>query len=160
MTAPIGTAARFLTRLFGAPEEINGAGRCPTYLFRWHVASLFGWRVYIHRFTGQDWSKDPHDHPKRFISIGLWGSYLEVTPGNDLPRGVWNAQRFRAPWIRSFPAEHKHRILTPWGECWTLVITLRAEREWGFWHEGRFIQWNEYVRGSSAHIADRRRSCP
>lgn len=139
------------TRLFGAPEEINGRERCPTYLFRWHLASAFGCRLYLHRFVGEDWSKDPHDHPKRFISIGLWSSYLEVTPTGQ--------RRFRAPWVRSFPAEHQHRILTPWGECWTLVLTLRATREWGFWHEGRFIHWIEYVRGAAAHIADRMRSC-
>lgn len=142
---------RLLRFLFGAPEEINGANRCPTYLWRWHVASALGCRLYLHRFTGDDWSEDFHDHPKRFISIGLWGSYLELTPTGE--------RRFRAPWVRSFPATHQHRILVRGGECWTLVLVLKTVREWGFWHEGRWIQWHEYTRGSSAHIADRMRSC-
>ena len=140
-----------LTRLWGSPEEVNGAGRCPTYLYRWHLASAFDCKLYIHRFVRDDWSTDRHDHPKRFISIGLWGSYLEHTPAGT--------QRFRAPWIRSFPAVHQHRLTLPWGECWTLVVVLRGEREWGFWHDGRFIQWWQYVRGDAAHLADKRKTC-
>jgi hypothetical protein len=153
---------KLLGFLFGAPEEINGAGRCPTYLWRWHLGSAFGCRVYLHRFTGDDWSQDFHDHPKRFISIGLWGRYLELTPtGEAWPSGKPKSRYcwWSAPWARSFPATHQHRILARWGECWTLVIVLKTVREWGFWHEGRFIPWAEYVRGSSADIADRQRSC-
>ena len=28
---------KLLTWLFGAPEEINGHERCPTYLYRWRI---------------------------------------------------------------------------------------------------------------------------
>lgn len=140
-----------LTTLFGKPEEINGAHRCPTYMYRWFVLSTKNMKVYIHKFVGDDWSLDFHDHPKRFISIGLWGSYLEETPSGK--------RRYRAPWIRTFPADHQHRLTTPWGTCWTLVIVLKTVREWGFWHAGRFIPWREYVDGSSSGIADKMKSC-
>ena len=66
-----------LDRLFGKAEEINGAHRCPTYLYRWIIVSFKHVKIYLHKFVGNDWSRDRHDHPKRFISIGLWGSYLE-----------------------------------------------------------------------------------
>jgi len=130
-------------------EEINGGNRCPTYLYRWTLLKAREWGVYLHHFVGDDWSLDLHDHPKRFISIGLWGKYLEVTP---------QAQRvYRAPWIRTFPAEHIHRLsMIDGGECWTLVFVLKATRQWGFWNEGRFIQWREYVNGK---IADARKAC-
>lgn len=142
-----------LDRLFGPAEEINGAHRCPTYLFRWIICRLPGGRaVYLHKFIGDDWAKDLHDHPKRFISIGLWGRYLEETPTGF--------RTWRAPWIRSFPAHHRHRLTTPWGTCWTLVITLKTVRKWGFWHAGRFIGWREYVFGAESGIADERRDCP
>jgi hypothetical protein len=105
-----------LTRLFGAPEEINGAHRCPTYLYRWTVLKRGDRGVYIHRFVGDDWSRDLHDHPKRFISIGLWGAYIEETPlemfgaGNDHFQMLTHERVYRAPWIRTFPATHIHRL--------------------------------------------------
>ena len=69
---------RLIDRVF-AFERIDG-DRCP-YLHRWRLASFGRKRfLYLHHFVGSDWSRDPHDHPKRFISIGLWGSYIEETP--------------------------------------------------------------------------------
>jgi len=148
---------QLLNRLFGQAEEINGAGRCPTYLYRWTVAKFPGRRgIYLHHFTGDDWSRDLHDHPKRFISIGLWGWYLEETP---CPTGVVGCKIrkvYRAPWIRSFPATHIHRLIVPSKNCWTLVIVLKAQREWGFWHDGTFIHWRDYVKGK---IADAMKAC-
>lgn len=140
-----------LDRVFGPSEEINGHGRCSTYLFRWHLITTRRAKVYLHKFVGDDWSLDHHDHPKRFISLGLWGSYLEHSEGEE--------RRYSAPWARSFPATHRHRITTPWGTCWTLVIVLRTVREWGFWHEGRFIPWAEYVDGAESQLADKMKDC-
>lgn len=143
---------RALDRLFGLAEEINGAERCPTYLWRWTLFGRRSFKAYLHRFTGNDWSRDLHDHPKRFISIGLWGSYLEESPTGF--------RRYRAPWFRTFAAEHKHRLTTPWGTCWTLVIVLKTVRDWGFWHEGRWIRWDNYVNGSESKTADKMKDCP
>lgn len=183
MTMPMEdcTEMKLLNRMFGHPEEINGGDRCPTYLYRWIV---FGkrkpllpdgrkrreppFKVYIHRFVADDWSMDLHDHPKRFISIGLKGGYIEWSPCTacGVPCGFREQKIFNAPWIRSFPAEHIHRLSLfqshPDGapkDCWTLVIVLRGQREWGFWHLGRFIHWRSYVMGEDSHIADEMKSC-
>lgn len=139
-----------LSRLFGPPEEINGAERCPTYLYRWKLwGGRHGRAAYLHRFVGDDWSRDMHDHPKRFVSIGLWGSYVELTPD-------FGGKVYRAPWFRTFPAEHTHRLALIGRECWTLVIVLRTEREWGFWVDGTWVPWRRYVR---THLADGRTAC-
>lgn len=131
-------------------EEINGAGRCPTYLYRWTLLRFKRFQVYLHHFVGNDWSRDLHDHPKRFISIGLWGGYTEETPEGR--------KTYTAPWIRTFPAEHKHRLfLEQFSSCWTLVVVLKATRGWGFWPAGRFVPWREYV-GSAE--ADMNKDCP
>src|SRR5580698_4386516 len=119
--------AKILNRVFGQAEEINGRERCPTYLYRWTMLSRKGkFSVYLHHFVGDDWSLDLHDHPKRFISIGLWGWYLEETlntdpvyegtktcigypctcHGADLARPATKSKEYRAPWIRTFPASH------------------------------------------------------
>lgn len=144
---------RLLNCLFGVAEEINGHDRCPTYLYRWAVLKRKGrFAIYIHHFVGDDWSLDLHDHPKRFISVGIKGAYLETT--NTGYR--W----YRAPWFRTFPATHAHRIETPSEGCWTLVVVLKTEREWGFWHRGYWYPWRSYVSGEHAGIADSMKSCP
>jgi hypothetical protein len=87
--------------------------------------------------------------PRDFISIGLWGKYREVTP-----RG---SRIFRAPWIRSFPATHIHRLeMIGGGDCWTLVIVLKAVRAWGFWTDAGWFPWRRYV-GDDALA---RKNCP
>ena len=144
-----GLVHKMLDRVFGTAEEINGAHRCPTYLYRWTVRKTAGGKWYLHKFVGDDWSLDFHDHPKEFTSIGLWGSYLEATPAGT--------KRWRAPWFRRFPAEHKHRITTPWGTCWALVIVGKSIREWGFWHDGKLVPWREYV---ASDAADEMKACP
>src|SRR5579872_58435 len=100
---------KLLSKFLDTPEEINGGDRCPTYLYRWNLLSRRGkFSVYLHHFVGDDWSYDLHDHPKRFISIGLWGWYIE-----ERPSGGHTIKRvYRAPWFRSFPAQYIHRIST------------------------------------------------
>jgi hypothetical protein len=156
---------KILNKLFGQAEEINGRHRCPTYLYRW---TLLQWRghfaVYLHHFVGDDWSYDLHDHPKRFISIGLWGWYIEETPYRCNHDGEWAKlghvlTTYRAPWIRTFAATHIHRLSVPSKNCWTLVIVLRPVREWGFYHLGRFIPWRSYVDGPDSGVADEMKAC-
>jgi hypothetical protein len=133
---------RFIDSIFRL-EEINGGNRCPTYLFRWTLLICRWFNVYLHHFVADDWSLDLHDHPRRFISNGLSGSYTE-----DMPHG---SKHYRAPWIRTFAAEHIHRLRLHGKTCWTLVIVLKpSTREWGFWHAGNFIPWKRYVTSETA----------
>ena len=149
------TLHALLTGLFPL-EEINGRHVCPTYLYRWTLLRASGYGVYLHKFVGDDWTLDLHDHPKRFVSIGLWGGYTEETPSEcpcDLHHEHSPQRRFfRAPWIRTFPASHVHRLTGPTPErpCWTLVLVGRPVREWGFWHFGHFIPWKRYVTSDKA----------
>lgn len=152
-----------LDRLF-RHEEINGGGRCPTYLHRWTLLKLWrGAGVYLHQFVGDDWSRDLHDHPKRFVSIGLWGSYIELTPVELTGPRSWERDAlhnvlYRAPWVRTFAPEHIHRIvLTESREpCWTLVLVGPTRRMWGFWHGGEWWPWESYL---GTEHADTERSC-
>lgn len=142
----------WLTSWLGDPEQINGDDRCPTYLYRWIVWQTRWFKAYIHQFVGDDWSLDLHDHPKRFITVGLWGRYQEETPNGF--------RIYRAPWIRTFRADHRHRIsLIDKRPCWTFVIVLKTVREWGFWHQGEFIEWRRYVWGDRKEVADQRKAC-
>lgn len=148
---------RILNRLFRL-EEINGARRCPTYLYRWTIFKLFGVGLYLHRFVGNDWSLDCHDHPKRFTTLMLYGRYRETVL--DPATNEYTHREYRAPFVRSFPASHCHRVeIEPGEECWTLVLVGRASRAWGFWHFGQFFGWRDYVAGPAKHLADGRTVC-
>lgn len=161
---------RWLMRLF-KHEEINGHLRCPTYMHRWTLfqprrprALWRGFGIYVHKFVGDDWSRDLHDHSKRFISIGLHGSYVEHTPTLDAIETDGDetlATTFTAPWVRTFPADHIHRITlcADRRPCWTLVIVMRHVREWGFWHRGMWMHWRGYVAADNK-IADEMKTCP
>lgn len=129
-------------------EVMDGDGVCPVYLERWTLAKLLGCAIYLHHFLGNDWAIDPHDHPRRFISIGLKGRYIEHIKEIRWDMSEINrATIYKAPWIRTFPAEHQHRIeMVEKGEtAWTLVIVLWKSREWGFILNGKWIQWRKYV---------------
>ena len=144
---------RLLNWLF-TREDIDSGGRCE-YLHRWWIRRSRGWGCYLHHFVGNDGSRDLHDHPRRFISIGLWGSYEEITPLRNNDGTVnWDVEdmtRYQAPWIRSFPATHIHRVvLDPGCTCWTLLIVMPVSREWGFWPKGRWVLWRDYLTSSRA----------
>lgn len=163
-----------------AREDINGSVLdgfqvCPTYLVRRRLLRIGPWvAVYLHHFIDDDWSRDFHDHPKRFISIGLWGSYIEEIPFHFVTEyeegDIVSRKAYVAPWIRSFPATHRHRIVlesTGDGDgnlrhekhgCWTLVIVGPKTREWGFWLNGQWMKWSEYV--SDYERCIERRACP
>jgi len=124
----------------------------PVYLERFTLFDRLGYGVYLHHFLGDDWALDPRDHPRRFISIGLWGWYWEDVFFSD---GKGYTTRYSAPWIRSFPAEHLHRVrASECGNCWTLVIVLRKSRPWGFVQGGKWIGFKDYVFGGKS-----RKSC-
>lgn len=140
---------KLIDRIF-RKEEINGRERCPTYLFRWTLFSTPVLKIYLHHFVGDDWSRDLHDHPKRFWSIGLKGRYIEETPDGQ-------EREYVAPWIRTFPAEYIHRIRSAYsGGAWTLVLIGRPTRPWGFWNNGKWILWKTYV---NSDLADERKEC-
>ena len=134
-------------------ETMSGNGACPVYLERWVLAEALNRGAYLHHFIGDDWAVDPHDHPRRFISIGLKGWYYEDV-FNELGELV-KTERFDAPWFRSFPAEHLHRVRpSECGDCWTLVIVLPKSRRWGFVQDGKWIAFKDYVFGGKS-----RKSC-
>lgn len=128
-----------LTRLFGAPEEVNGAGRCETYLYRWIVKRTKHGNIYIHHFVGEDWAIDLHDHPKDNLSIGVHGSYVDISE-----RG---SRIYKAPFVRFFQADYKHRIVAR--DCWTILFVGPHVKQWGFFRHGCWIPWNLYVSNKS-----------
>lgn len=124
---------------WGTVSNLDGTPhfhRLPLIFSKW-------FSVYLHHFVGPDDARHPHDHPARFTTIGLWGSYKERLYKNGEYVGV---RQSCAPWIRSFGAEHAHNIF----DCnaWTLVIKGPVTRQWGFWlGRGRWQYCKDYELG-------------
>jgi hypothetical protein len=114
------------------------------FLARLNLITLFGWSLKLHVFIRSDADKELHDHPWSFWTLVLAGGYHEVTESGIITRKPGS--------LAYRPANWKHRVALRvlgfnQGEfpCATLVLTSPVKRELGFWREGKFIPWREFV---------------
>lgn len=123
----------------------------PVYLIRYSLLTTPWFSVKLHRIFISD-DDCMHDHPWSFISIILWGGYIEHRPsGSDV--AIWKnsviEKRLYGPgsilW-RPCPSIHKLEIFQP---ATTLVITFKRQREWGFWTKDGWKEWYKYIRSGA-----------
>jgi hypothetical protein len=132
---------RLLNRLFRF-EAISRRG--DVYLHRWTlIGPERGPKVMLHHFLRGDVDPEPHDHPWIFWTFILWGGYYEQT---------WTAEgKALLTWygpgsLLRRPAAWAHRVVIPEGkEAWTLVLTGRKVRHWGFWCPLGWIPWRQHL---------------
>jgi hypothetical protein len=112
------------------PEEL--------YLTRYVIFRCKWFSLYIHKFHLSDYDI-PHDHPWWWFALPLWGGYWEhFADGTFKWRGV-GVPAIRAP--REF-----HWIDIPEGtKVWTLFITGKVQRQWGFLTENGWVSADEYI---------------
>lgn len=130
--------------LSGRPHFYIGGNERP-YMLRWYLIPRNAWmNVYLHKFMRDDDDRALHDHPWWFVSVMLWGSYLEWRP-DQLHAGAIRPRR--RGWLSAVFrfAEDRHRVTLDRGPCWTLVITGPKSREWGFWCPQGFVHWKNFV---------------
>lgn len=122
-------------KIFGfIKKTIITRGDNEQYLIRYSIFKCRWFAVKVHNLLISD-DDCLHDHPWKFISLILRGGYVEHTengkriyhPGNILVR----------------PANFKHR-LEICQHAWTLVITFKKVRQWGFWTKSGFVLWTKY----------------
>lgn len=121
---------------------IGGAER--PYMIRWFLIPRNRWlNIYLHKFCRDDDDRALHDHPWWFVSLMIRGRYVEHTESGSKTRN--------APSIAFRRAEHRHRVellKNRHGDpipCWTIVVTGRRSRVWGFWCPRGFVPWTEFV---------------
>lgn len=100
------------------------------YLTRWRLIQTPWFGIYIHRFDGPDPRETLHDHPWPFLSIVLFGGYIErrldpMTMYVDEARLVRRVNRMRLGGAHSIM-----RLLRQ--PTWTLMIVGRRVRTWGY----------------------------
>lgn len=118
--------------------EIIGPDACPL-MYRRTLVSHRWVKILWHRFVPNSHDRDPHDHPRSFVTFVLRGSYLDDSPtgGMDL---------VSAPAIRFRRATHAHVTYVGPEGCTTLVVMGPLERPWGFIRDGRWWGWRRYER--------------
>lgn len=108
-------------RIFDRQEITDIDGR-NVYLRRWALRLPFGRKIMLHHILRADDDRCQHDHPWGFVTLVLWGGYVELV-GEDQ-----RMQRMRPGRIGRRPAEFRHRIIfLPRGHAWTLVLTARRQ---------------------------------
>lgn len=108
------------------------------YLIRYYLlfkdrSESFPFNIFIHKFLKGD-DDELHDHPWGYFTFILAGGYNEVL----LNKNGENTTHWRGPgFFQSVKQTHAHAIHLDdsegAGECWTLFIPYRREKEWGFW---------------------------
>ena len=127
--------------LSGKPHFVIG----DRYLLHWYILPRNRFlNIYLHKFLHDDEDRALHDHPWWFISLMVKGSYIEKTSRGSNHR--------TAPSVAFRRAQHAHRvvlhrraeseIVIP---CWTIVITGRVTRDWGFLCPQGWRHWREFT---------------
>jgi hypothetical protein len=114
------------------------------YLRRWYIFRCKRFSIRLHHICMPDVDRWPHDHPWPFLAIILWGGYTEVWS----PEG--NAYPSRTKRVRFF---NRHRAtdlhcITKFsrsGGAWTLFLTGREGRRWGFQTDRGWMHWRDAI---------------
>lgn len=124
------------------------------YLERFYVLFPLSWEkyipfnVYLHRFYSSD-EGDLHDHPWHNASLVLTGAYFEQTPlppeWEDIIHSSYSMRRAGDVIFRKATDRHKIELIND-KPVWTLFFMGRRFREWGFYKDGKWIEWRTYLR--------------
>jgi hypothetical protein len=115
------------------------------YLKRWWVLRTRWFIVRIHKIMMSDSDRDLHDHPWSFWSWILKGSYIEeIWDEDDQMKKI----KLRPRWSLGFRnATQLHRLTLENDDepVWTIVVSGRSERDWGFQTDDGWLIWHEYL---------------
>lgn len=131
-------------------EHLAHPGTGVPYLVRYVVVGSKWFCIYIHHFVGPDWGRDLHNHPRTFLSIGLWGRYIEETPVFHAKYYPYahelDLRAFVFPFVNYIHHTTIHRIVNP-NNCWTLCIGGPVVSQWGFFDENlHYTNSDVYIR--------------
>ncbi len=130
-----------IRKLFLVKEIISQFGH--VHFRRYRLLQTPWFAIYIHQILRSDEELDMHDHPWKFTSVILSGSYEETVtspPYFDTTRWLRHYQGD----VVEHAAEEAHRLRLTSKEVWTLVITSGRKREWGYQTKTGWLGHKEY----------------
>lgn len=112
------------------------------FMIRWIIIRTKWFNIFVHKFLKSD-ENLPHSHPFNFISVLLWGSYVEqVYTGNELIE-----IKRRAPSIMFRNGFIFHKIILKKSSPITICLTWPAGKNWHYLtNNGEVIKWRKYLR--------------
>lgn len=105
------------------------------YLVRYSIFNCKWFAVKVHNILLSD-HVCQHDHPWAFITFLLKGGYVEYTPKGSKVYGRFS--------LLYRPAKYVHRLEIH-QPVWSLVITFRKTRVWGFVTPKGWVKWFNYT---------------
>jgi len=113
------------------------------YLVRWHIIPRNKWfNIYLHHILRSDDERALHDHPWASVSFKLKGPLEEVYLDEH---GFYQARAIPTLWPIYRSSTFAHRLVLAGGAtAWTIFITGRHVRLWGFWCPQGWRYWREY----------------
>lgn len=125
------------------------------FLDRWGIRIHWLGSVFLHKMSAPDPGTDLHDHPWTFVTIPLWGGYVErrafICPTCNGPADARKhlimertetRRPFRPRRMRLDVAHTIDRLRRR--TAWTLVITGPVRREWGFYIPRGWVHHVDY----------------
>lgn len=109
------------------------------YLIRHSLFSCRWFAVKVHHILISDYDCQ-HDHPWAFITFLVKGGYVEYTPTGSKVHGRGSLLYRPAAYI------HRLEIHQP---VWSVVITFKKVREWGFFTQKGWVKWYLYSSSNS-----------
>lgn len=134
------------------------------YLTRYFVIPRNRWlNIYLHKYTGSDDDRALHDHPWNSVSFLLKGSIIEVKRHTSCdPVGIGDMSPAFHVWetkteVQRFVlfyrnAEYAHRLIINSNIAWTLFITGRKIRAWGFHCPKGWVHWRDFTDSTGNHV--------
>lgn len=108
------------------------------HLRRWTLLKFAGYSLRLHHFFKPDVDRCLHDHPWGFLTLILWGGYVEQTETG--------LHRRRPGQVLIRRATFRHSVVElPRGHCWTLILMGPKWREWGFFTREGWKHWRVFV---------------
>lgn len=116
------------------------------YLTRLRIIQTPWFGLYLHDINAPDSDPHPHDHPWTFVSIVLRGHYVEEFHPypNVSPQFYVRTNTWRRGSIHRMGRESAHRIIEAAPGLKTLILVGRRKRDWGFFTDAGWVQWEDY----------------
>jgi hypothetical protein len=117
------------------------------YMERYIVFGCDLFSRYIHKFIEADWTRLPHNHPRKFWSFILAGSYIEYCYEKKAGSYKIVENEYLPGDINFIGLDTIHRIVGVYEPCWTLCFGGRRKQGWGFFDTkiGRYIPYALYM---------------
>lgn len=139
-------------------------GKADPYMLRYYIIPRNKYlNIYLHKMVKDDDDRALHDHPWPFLTIILWGGYTEVQPAKEyifdwylaregIRTGLWKSvvgrltEYVRKPFSIHYRPEFWPHRLRLRGKCsWSIIITGRQNRNWGFYTRSGWVRWEDFT---------------